>query len=196
MVAAVALAGALVVPWWAGIGLGWVAAAFTLAAAAYAGCRSSRSAAYVGPNLYANFRVIRLTARSGPLEDCAFERHDPRLRGRLVGGRPEPRSTAARTVEPGGFIRRMREDGGTWLGTRAGARRDRDPEPRAAVQVTFGKTRGAGASGHYHVVYEYEDAWVGEQAGELALRLLHHLVPAELRPGVACPRRLQLPARA
>jgi hypothetical protein len=37
MVAAVALAGALVVPWWAGIGLGWVAAAFTLAAAAYAG---------------------------------------------------------------------------------------------------------------------------------------------------------------
>jgi len=51
-------------------------------------------------------------------------------------------------------------------------------------KVTFGKTRGAGEPGRYHVVFEYEDPWTGEQAGLLALRLLHHLVPASLRPGV------------
>lgn len=48
--------------------------------------------------------------------------------------------------------------------------------------MTFGKTRGSGKHGHYHVVFEYEDPWVGMAAGELALRLLHHLTPVELHP--------------
>ena len=54
---------------------------------------------------------------------------------------------------------------------------------QAGFPVTFGKTRGSGKVGQYHVVFEYEDAWVGMAAGELALRLLHHLIPAELAKG-------------
>ena len=53
----------------------------------------------------------------------------------------------------------------------------------AGSEVTFGKTRGSGEEGQYHVIYEYEDPWMGEQAGELALRLLHHLLPEHLRDG-------------
>src|SRR5688572_8168971 len=55
-------------------------------------------------------------------------------------------------------------------------------QSRAGFPVTFGKTRGAGPRGQYHVVYEYDDAWVGMAAGELALRLLHHLIPDALHP--------------
>src|SRR5690606_23597729 len=43
---------------------------------------------------------------------------------------------------------------------------------------------GTGVEGEYTVVFEYETAWLGEQAGALALRLLHHLVAPALRPGV------------
>ena len=53
----------------------------------------------------------------------------------------------------------------------------------AGSEVTFGKTRGSGEEGQYHVIYEYEDPWMGEQAGELPLRLLHHLLPEHLRDG-------------
>jgi cyanophycin synthetase len=50
--------------------------------------------------------------------------------------------------------------------------------------VSFGKTRSADAPGVYHVVYQYEEEWVGKAAGELSLDLLHHLLPDELCPGV------------
>jgi cyanophycin synthetase len=52
----------------------------------------------------------------------------------------------------------------------------------AGVDVTFGKTRSTGEEGRYHVVYEYEEAEVGLEAGKLALNLLHSLLPGDLRP--------------
>jgi cyanophycin synthetase len=51
--------------------------------------------------------------------------------------------------------------------------------------VVFGKTRSAGEVGHYHVIYEYEEERVGEAAADLGLKLLHHLLPANLRPADA-----------
>ena len=52
----------------------------------------------------------------------------------------------------------------------------------AGTPVTFGKTRGTGEPGEYFVVYEYEQSEVGLEAGQLALQLLHSLLPPELRP--------------
>ncbi|MFN7146623.1 MAG: cyanophycin synthetase family protein, partial [Myxococcota bacterium] len=87
--------------------------------------------------------------------------------------------------EAGGFLRRLREDGGTWMG-HVMEHVAIELQNLAGAKVSFGKTRGNGAPGQYHMVYEYEDPWVGECAGKLALRLLHALIPVELR-GDAAP---------
>ena len=76
----------------------------------------------------------------------------------------------------------MREDRGTWMGHIL-EHVALELQDLAGSEVTFGKTRGSGEEGQYHVIYEYEDPWMGEQAGELALRLLHHLLPENLRDG-------------
>jgi cyanophycin synthetase len=51
----------------------------------------------------------------------------------------------------------------------------------AGEEVTFGKTRSTDRPGVYTVVYEYAQKEEGIAAGELALRLLASLLPAELR---------------
>src|SRR4029077_7754104 len=57
----------------------------------------------------------------------------------------------------------------------------------AGEEVTFGKTRSAGASGVYTVVYEYAQRDEGIAAGEPGLRLLTSLLPERLRPAGAMP---------
>ncbi|MEP6474035.1 MAG: cyanophycin synthetase, partial [Gemmatimonadota bacterium] len=88
--------------------------------------------------------------------------------------------------EPGGFLRRCREDEGTWLG-HVLEHCAIELQNAAGEQVTFGKTRSADAPGQYHVVYEYEQAEVGLEAGGLALTLLHSLLPLNLRPADSVP---------
>ena len=138
---------------------------------------------YVGPNLYANFPVIRFTVDLGPLEQNPSATI-PGFVDALVEAVPGLHEHGCSYGEPGGFIRRLREDEGTWMGhifehvaialqNRAGCK-----------SVSFGKTRSADQPGVYHVVYQYEEEWVGKAAGELALDLLHHLLPDELCPGV------------
>jgi cyanophycin synthetase len=133
---------------------------------------------YVGPNLYANFKVIRMTLDLGPLE----ERPSATIPGfvdALLRHIPSLADHGCSYGEPGGFVRRLREDGGTWMG-HVMEHVAIELQNLAAAKVTFGKTRGTGELGRYHMVYEYEDAWVGERAGQLALRLLHSLLPPEL----------------
>ncbi|MCP4240443.1 MAG: ATP-grasp domain-containing protein, partial [bacterium] len=52
----------------------------------------------------------------------------------------------------------------------------------AGAHVTFGKTRSTDTAGEYNVVFEYEQEDVGLEAANLALALLHDLLPAELKP--------------
>ncbi len=137
---------------------------------------------YVGPNLYATFPVIRMTLDLGPLEGHPSASIPGFVDG-LLARIPSLDQHGCSYGEAGGFVRRLREDGGTWMG-HVLEHVAIEIQNLAAAQVTFGKTRGSGEDGQYHVVYEYEDAWVGEAAGALALRLLHHLVPADLRPGI------------
>jgi len=63
----------------------------------------------------------------------------------------------------------------------------------AGEAVTFGKTRSAGAPGVYTVVYEYVQRDEGIAAGELGLRLLCSLLPAELRPAGSVPEGWSFP---
>ena len=88
--------------------------------------------------------------------------------------------------KPGGFIRRLVEDDGTWMGHIL-EHVAIELQNVAGEPVTFGKTRSHGEKGHYHVVYQYEQEDVGLEAGRLGLMLLHSLLPADLRPEDAVP---------
>lgn len=135
---------------------------------------------YLGPNLYAHFRVIRFLLDLGPLEEHPSARV-PGFVDALVRLLPGLHDHGCSYGEPGGFLRRLQDDGGTWMG-HVLEHVAIEIQHAAGFPVTFGKTRDAGRTGHYHVVFEYEDAWVGMAAGELALRLLHHLIPQDLHP--------------
>ncbi|HET9445696.1 MAG TPA: cyanophycin synthetase, partial [Steroidobacteraceae bacterium] len=88
--------------------------------------------------------------------------------------------------EPGGFLRRMREDEGTWLG-HVLEHVAIELQNVAGEEVTFGKTRSAGKPGVYTVVYEYAQRDEGVAAGDLGLRLLCSLLPESLRPPGSAP---------
>ncbi len=144
---------------------------------------------YVGPNLYALFPVIRLTIDLGALEDWPSGRLGPAFHEPLVAMLPGLHEHGCSYGEPGGFLRRLREGEGTWLG-HVMEHVAIELQNMAGATVTFGKTRGTGAHGEYNVVYQYEQEEVGVEAGRLAIRLLHHLLPPELRPPEADPEPL------
>jgi len=139
---------------------------------------------YVGPSLYAHFPVIRLTLDLGELEEWPTVRLGSAFIDGLRAALPGLDEHGCSYGEAGGFIRRMTEDEGTWLG-HVLEHVAIELQNAAGIHVTFGKTRGTGEPGVYHVVFEYEQRDEGIEAGELALRLLTSLLPAELRtPGI------------
>src|SRR5207344_2150165 len=76
---------------------------------------------------------------------------------------------------PGGFVRRLKEDGGTWLG-HVLEHVAIELQQLTGAQVVFGKTRSEGSPGRYHVVYQFEEERVGEAAADLAIKLIHQLL--------------------
>ena len=135
---------------------------------------------YRGPSLYAHFPVMRLTIDLGALEAWPSAKIPGFVDG-LLGAVPSLGQHTCSYDTAGGFVRRLREDGGTWLG-HVLEHVAIELQVLTGANVTFGKTRGEGTPGRYHVVFEYEEERVGEAASNLALSLIHHLLPADLRP--------------
>jgi cyanophycin synthetase len=133
---------------------------------------------YRGPSLYAHFPVMRLTIDLGALEQWPSAKI-PGFNGALVAALPSLRTHTCSVGKEGGFLQRLEE--GTWLG-HVLEHVAIELQQLTGAQVSFGKTRGEGTLGRYHVVYEYEEERVGEAAGNLALKLLHALLPLDLRP--------------
>ncbi|HEU4334964.1 MAG TPA: cyanophycin synthetase, partial [Candidatus Eisenbacteria bacterium] len=144
------------------------------------------SSVYFGPNIYALFPVIRLTVDLGELEAWPTGRLGAPFVDALLEALPGLREHGCSYGEPGGFVRRLTEDEGTWLG-HVLEHVAIELQNVAGAKVTFGKTREAGAAGSYDVVYQYEQAEVGVEAGRLGLAFLHSLVPEPLRPANALP---------
>jgi cyanophycin synthetase len=132
---------------------------------------------YRGPNLYAHFPVVRLRCDLGELERWPSAKI-PGFVDALLTALPSLEEHGCSYSEAGGFIRRMREGEGTWLG-HVLEHVAIEIQNLAGADVTFGKTRGTGTDGEYFVVYQFEEERVGEAAGKLALRLLHSLIPTE-----------------
>jgi cyanophycin synthetase len=135
---------------------------------------------YRGPNLYARFPVVRLTLDLGELEHWPSAKI-PGFVDALLEALPSLRDHGCSYATEGGFLRRLREGEGTWLG-HVLEHVAIEIQNRAGADVTFGKTRGTGNPGEYFVVYEFEEERVGEAAGRLALQLVVSLLPEHLRP--------------
>src|SRR5215813_6836532 len=118
---------------------------------------------YRGPNIYAHFPVMRLTVDLGPLERWPSATIPGFVDG-LLAALPSLREHTCSYGVAGGFVRRLTEDGGTWLG-HVLEHVAIELQQLGGAHVSFGKTRGAGDRGVYHVVYEYEEERVGEAAG-------------------------------
>jgi cyanophycin synthetase len=133
---------------------------------------------YRGPNLYALRKVIRLRIDLGELEDYPTGRL-PGFVDRLLELMPTLHEHTCSYGEPGGFVRRMTEDEGTWLG-HVLEHVAIELQCLAGTPVSYGKTRSQGLPpGQYYVIYSYEEEAVGLDAGELALQLIRHLLPPE-----------------
>ena len=118
---------------------------------------------YRGPNLYARFPVIRFTVDLGELEQWPSARIPGFVEG-LLGRLPSLHEHTCSYGSAGGFVRRLREDEGTWLG-HVLEHVAIEIQNLAGAEVSFGKTRGTGRLGEYHVVYQYEGH--GDAAGPL-----------------------------
>ncbi len=135
---------------------------------------------YVGPNHYALFRVIKLTLDLEELELWPTGRLGRAFTDALIERVPGLAQHGCSYGGPGGFLRRLNEDDGTWLG-HVFEHVAIELQNMAGGSVTFGKTRGNGQPRQYDVVYEYIQQDVGLEAGRLAFDLIQSLLPAELR---------------
>src|SRR3954471_18079563 len=143
-------------------------------------------AVFVGPSLYAHFPVIRLHIDLGPLEEWPSGKLGRRFTDPLIAALPGLKEHGCSYSKPGGFIRRLTEGDGTWMGHIL-EHVAIELQNVAGEPVTFGKTRGNGVTGRYHVIYQYEQEDVGLEAGQLGVTLLHSLLPPALRPAGAVP---------
>jgi cyanophycin synthetase len=143
-------------------------------------------AVYVGPSLYAHFPVIRLDIDLGELEQWPSVKLGRGFTDGLIAALPGLQEHGCSYGEAGGFIRRLTEDEGTWMGHIL-EHVAIELQNVAGEPVTFGKTRSNEATGQYHVIYQYEQEDVGVEAGRLGLMLLHSLLPPTLRPDGAVP---------
>ena len=135
---------------------------------------------YVGPNVWANFPVIRHIIELGALEDWPSAKIGQEFTDKLIEALPGLSEHGCSYRKSGGFIRRLREDCGTWLG-HVMEHCALEIQCVAGSDVTFGRTRSTGIDGQYNMVYAHKQRNVGLEAGQLALKLLMHLLPDDLR---------------
>jgi len=136
---------------------------------------------YVGPNLYAHFPVIRQQLDLGVLEQWPTAKLGTEFIDAYIEALPGLVEHGCSYGEPGGFIRRLRENEGTWLG-HVLEHTVIELQAMAGSDVTFGKTRSIdNQPGCYDMVFEYKQKDVGLAAAKLGRQLLFSLMPAELK---------------
>jgi len=135
---------------------------------------------YVGPSLYAHFPVIRHQVDLGVLEEWPSARLGEAYIDSLIEALPGLQNHGCSYGEPGGFIRRMREDEGTWMG-HIWEHAALELQNEAGSDVSFGRTRSTGEPGVYNMVFQYKQRDVGLEAARIALQLLLSLLPDELK---------------
>jgi cyanophycin synthetase len=135
---------------------------------------------YVGPSVFAHFRVIRHILDLGELEHWPTSRLGEAFIGPLLELLPGLHEHGCSYKEAGGFVRRLREEEGTWMG-HVMEHVAIELQNVAGSPVTYGRTRSIdGQPGFYNMVFEYHDEAVGREASALAIKLLLSLLPDEI----------------
>ncbi|MCF6319018.1 MAG: cyanophycin synthetase [Proteobacteria bacterium] len=136
---------------------------------------------YVGPNLYAHFPVIRQQLDLGILEEWPSAKIGNWFINGLIKTLPGLQEHGCSYGVEGGFIRRLKEDGGTWMGHIL-EHAVLELQNIAGSDVTFGKTRSIeGQAGCYDMVFQYKQRDVGLEAARIARQLLFSLMPQNLQ---------------
>jgi cyanophycin synthetase len=116
----------------------------------------------------------------GELEDWPSARLGDAFIQPLLESLPGLREHGCSFREPGGFVRRLTEEEGTWIG-HVLEHVAIELQHAAGEDITFGKTRSTDEPGVYDIVYQYEAQRVGVEAGRLAIQLIQSLLPEDLR---------------
>ncbi len=135
---------------------------------------------YVGPNIYAHFPVIRHVVDLGILEQYPSVKLGNEFIDGLIDALPGLAEHGCSYGKPGGFIRRLKEDEGTWM-AHIWEHVTLELQGLAGTEATFGRTRGTGEPRQYNMVFEYHQRDVGLEASELARNLLISLMPATIQ---------------
>jgi len=135
---------------------------------------------YVGPSVFAHFRVIRHVLDLGELEQWPTLRLGEGYIEALLEALPGLHEHGCSYKEPGGFVRRLHDDEGTWMG-HVMEHVAIELQNVAGSPVTYGRTRSLdGQPGMYNMVFEYKDEAVGLESSKLAIKLLMSLLPDEI----------------
>jgi cyanophycin synthetase len=145
-----------------------------------------QTAVYEGPNIYAPVPAIRWRVDLGPLEEWPTGRLGAAFADALLDRLPGLGGQGGSEGAPGDFARAMVEKDGVSLG-QVLAHAATELQRLGGADIEFAEARPAGAAGIYDVLYGYEEAVVGIAAGKLALALIGHLLPSELRPEAGVP---------
>ncbi len=136
---------------------------------------------YVGPNLYAHFPVIKQQIDLGVLEDWPTVKLGAGFIDAYLEALPGLSEHGCSYGVPGGFVRRLREDEGTWM-AHVLEHTVIELQAMAGSDVTFGKTRSIdNKPGCYNMVFQYKQKDVGLAAAKLGRQLLFSLLPVALQ---------------
>src|SRR2546427_10770371 len=125
-----------------------------------------------GPNYWSYEPCIRLLVDLGSLEHWPSNTL-PGFNEGLLELLPGLKDHSCSLGRAGGFVARLRD--GTWVGHVA-EHVALELQRETGAQIYRGKTRSSGAEGQYNVIYGYVEERVGVEAGNLAVRLVNHLV--------------------
>ena len=98
---------------------------------------------YVGPNTWAGFPLIKHVLDLGVLEEWPSVKLGAQFIEPLVEALPGLQDHGCSYRESGGFLRRLREDEGTWMG-HIMEHCALEIQSVAGSDVTFGRTRSTG----------------------------------------------------
>jgi cyanophycin synthetase len=127
-----------------------------------------------GPNFWSirRHKLIVMKLDLQELEDCPTDKI-PGFAERLEKQFPSMYSHRCSEETEGGFFKRVRE--GTWMG-HVIEHIALELQTLAGMDTGFGRTRGTGEHGMYHVVFSYLEEKAGVYAGRAAVRIAQALV--------------------
>jgi cyanophycin synthetase len=127
-----------------------------------------------GPNFWSIKRqkLIQITLDLEELEEKPTD-EIPGFLERLQQMLPSLYEHECSEGQPGGFFERIKR--GTWMG-HVIEHIALELQSLAGIELGFGRTRGTGKQGIYHVAYEYDEEAEGRYAGEAAIRMVEAIL--------------------